>query len=169
MPPNERRGRVHTSTVTVAVLSSPAEAGAGSRLRDSDIVVFTTKDSGPGGQHRNTTESCVVMRHIPTGIEAKAAAKSQHRNRETARRLLEARVHQLSAAGAAKSENGQRRTMVGSGMRGDKIRTYREQDDRVVDHRTNERASLSKLMRSGFDELARLSGVYSSSAPGSRS
>lgn len=149
VPPTERRGRVHTSTVTVAVFQVLPETKW--TLMESDIEVFTTKDSGPGGQHRNKTESCVVMRHRPTGIEAKASAKSQHQNRKTARAMLEARVHAAEEGKAASTRAQVRRQQVGSGMRGDKVRTYRVQDDIVTDHRTGRKARLSRV-RAGFLE-----------------
>lgn len=116
------------------------------RLADRDIEVFTTKDSGPGGQHRNKTESCVVMRHRPTGIEAKAASKSQHDNRRMAREVLEARVADHFAQAAKASTDAARREMVGSGMRGDKIRTYRCQDDVVTDHRSGQKLRLRDVL-----------------------
>lgn len=150
IPPTERRGRVHTSTVTVAVFECAPEAMW--EINERDIEVFTTRDTGPGGQHRNKTESCVVMRHKPTGIEAKAAAKSQHQNRRTARAMLEARVRAFVDTRAAAGLAQNRKLQVGSGMRGDKIRTYREQDDQVSDHRTGRKARLSRV-REGKIEL----------------
>jgi len=152
VPPTEKRGRVHTSTVTVVVLEVPSEGSW--RLRDADIEVFTTRDSGPGGQHRNKTESCVVMRHRPTGIEAKSALKSQHENRRIARELLEARVaaHLQAAAERVRAEN--RRQQAGSGMRGDKVRTYRAQDGTVTDHRTGRRAPLRAVTAGHLELLA---------------
>lgn len=85
IPPTERKDRVHTSTVTVVALLVPEEREW--KLSDKDITIFTTKDSGPGGQHRNKTESCVIMRHIPTGIEAKASSKSQYANKKLPEKL----------------------------------------------------------------------------------
>lgn len=149
VPPTERRGRVHTSTVTVAVFQVLAETEW--TLKESDIEVFTTKDSGPGGQHRNKTESCVVMRHRPTGIEAKASAKSQHQNRRTARAVLEARVRAVEEGRVATSRAMDRRLQVGSGMRGDKVRTYRVQDEIVTDHRSGRKTRLARV-RAGFLE-----------------
>lgn len=144
IPPTERSGRVHTSTVTVAVFEmKPASKFV---LRDSDIEMRTTMDSGPGGQHRNKTESCVVMRHKPTGIEAKAASKSQHRNKQIAREMLEGRVAAYYASQIADREASRRRDMVGSGMRGDKVRTYRVRDDNATDHRSGRKARLSDVL-----------------------
>jgi len=122
-------------------------------LNERDLQTFTTKDSGPGGQHRNKTESCVVMRHIPTGIEAKAASKSQHANRRTARAILEARVAAHLEHIESESRSAARRAMIGSGMRGDKIRTYREQDDSVVDDRSGRRTRLSDIRKNGLEKL----------------
>lgn len=123
-------------------------------LRDADIEVFTTRDSGPGGQHRNTTDSCVVMRHRPTGIEAKAAAKSQHQNRKTARSMLEARVRAVMDERMGREMAADRRRQVGSGMRADKIRTYRQQDDQVTDHRTGCKTRLSKVRAGHLEDLS---------------
>ena len=153
IPPTERSGRVHTSTVTVAVFKVTGK-DAKSVLRDCDIETFTTKDSGPGGQHRNKTESAVIMRHRPTGIEANAASKSQHRNRVTAREILEARVTAYYAAQETEKEATKRRSMVGSGMRGDKIRTYRVRDDQVTDHRNNKKAKLGEILAGRLELLA---------------
>jgi peptide chain release factor 1 len=124
------------------------------QLNDADIEIFTTRDSGPGGQHRNKTESCVVMRHKPTGIQAKAATKSQHRNKVLARQVLEARVSARFAAIDGEKDARNRREQVGSGMRGDKIRTYRVRDDQVTDHRSGAKASLKTVLDGGLESLA---------------
>lgn len=152
IPPTERRGRVHTSTVTVAVFEIVPEKQWA--LKDADIEIFTTRDSGPGGQHRNTTDSCVVMRHRPTGIEAKAAAKSQHQNRKTARSMLEARVRAVMDERMSRDRADDRRRQVGSGMRADKIRTYRQQDDQATDHRTGRKVRLSKIRAGSLEDLS---------------
>lgn len=123
-PPTERRGRVHTSTVTVAVFEAPPEARFS--LDDRDIEVFTARASGPGGQHAAKTDSCVVMRDRPTGIEAKSAAREQHANRRMARLVLEVRVRAHFEAAARRTIGQRRREMLGTGMRADKIRTRTE-------------------------------------------
>lgn len=151
IPPTERSGRVHTSTVTVAVFE--AKEPHQFVLKDGDIYMFTTMDSGPGGQHRNKTESCVVMRHKPTGIEAKSATKSQHRNKQIAREMLEGRVAAHFAAQTQSAESQKRKAMVGTGMRGDKVRTYRTRDDQVTDHRTNKKARLQDVLAGRLDKL----------------
>jgi peptide chain release factor 1 len=142
---------VHTSTVTVAVFEVlPPDRWV---LRDADIEVFTTRDSGPGGQHRNKTESCVVMRHLPTGIQAKSALKSQHQNRQLARASLEARVAACLAERSAAVLAAARKAKVGTGMRADKIRTYRQQDDRVTDHRTGRTARLKAVLAGNLEAI----------------
>lgn len=135
---------MHTSTVTVAAFKlsdTPKFA-----LAERDIKVFRTMDSGPGGQNRNKTESCIVLRHLPTGIEAKSATKSQHRNLAMARQMLEARVAAFHADKAKAAETDSRRAMIGSGMRGDKIRTYRVRDDQVTDHRSGSKMRLQDIL-----------------------
>jgi len=130
IPPTERRGRKHTSTVTVSIL---VDNGPNLQaIRQEDIVTFVTKDSGPGGQHRNKTESCIVMRHKPTGIEAKSAGKSQHQNRKKAFELLKLRVNSYFARIKQGEDFTDRKIQRGSGMRGDKIRTYREFDNTII-------------------------------------
>ena len=142
VPPTERNGRVHTSTVTVVALIIPEKSDWS--LNERDIEVFTKRSSGAGGQHVNKTESCVVMRHVPTGIEAKSALKCQHQNRREARSMLEARVKSLQEKKMYEEISDKRREK-GSGMRGDKIRTYREKDDIVIDHRTDKKYRLKDI------------------------
>lgn len=144
-PPTEKRGRVHTSTVTVAVMDPDKPVGKALNL--SDVEITTTRDSGPGGQNRNKVESCVVAVHRPTGIRVKIAAKSQHRNRALALQVLAGRLYELEREKQHSSRAADRKEQVGSGMRGDKVRTYRTQDDQVVDHRTGQRWRLSNWLR----------------------
>ena len=144
VPPTERRGRVHTSTVTVAVLDPEA---ACEPLAPSEVLIRTARGSGPGGQHRNKTESCVTATHVPTGISARIDLKSQHQSRAVALRVLAAKIAEMRANGSATDRNDSRRRQVGSGMRGDKVRTYREQDDRVSDHRSGRSWSLEQWRR----------------------
>ena len=139
IPPTERKGRVHTSTITVAVL----------HLQDSlvsldmkDVEIETTRGTGPGGQHRNTTDSCVVARHRPTKIQVRVDMRSQHQSRRMALTILAAKIRELNTSAAVDEANKKRKDQIGSGQRGDKIRTYRTQDDQVKDHRTGKRMSL---------------------------
>jgi peptide chain release factor 1 len=145
VPPNDKRGRVQTSTVTVAVLDPDQISRFVLDEREVDIV--TTLGSGPGGQHRNKTESCVVATHRGSGLTVRVDMRSQNQSRTMALRILGARLAELERTRAAASREAERRRQVGSGMRGDKIRTYRTQDDRVTDHRTNAAWSLRRWLR----------------------
>ena len=145
IPPTEKRGRVHTSTVTVAVLEPADETRLTLDPREVDIQ--KTLGTGPGGQHRNKTESCVIATHRPSGTRVRVDLRSQHQSLALALRILEAKLAEEATTGRAAQRNAERRSQVGSGMRGDKIRTYREQDDRVTDHRTNATMRLSLWRR----------------------
>lgn len=116
-------------------------------LREDDIETITTKDSGKGGQHRNKTESCVIMIHRPTGISAKAADRKQGQNKTLARQILENKVAKHYQDIKSQSLNTNRKQQIGSGMRGDKIKTYREKDNVVIDHRTNQKMRLSEILK----------------------
>lgn len=151
-PPNDKRGRVHTSTVTVAVLEEPTEAQFKLDLRD--VEIRTCRGSGAGGQHRNKTESAIQATHVPSGVTVRCEnERSQHQNRDEAFRVLRARLlqHERTAAKNARDQN--RRTQVGTGMRGDKIRTIAVQRDQVTDHRTNRQTTVKKFLRGELDEL----------------
>lgn len=151
VPPTEKRGRRQTSTVTVAVLTESGSQGF--ELDESDLEWDTMRGSGPGGQHRNKTDSCVVLKHVPTGLTVRIDSKSQHRNRELALKVMKARLFQREQEERSSKENDIRQDQLGSGMRGDKRRTYREQDDRVVDHMTGKRASLKRVRRGEIELL----------------
>lgn len=135
MPPNEKRGRVHTSTITVAVLPEPTETQV--ILREADLEFATCRGSGAGGQHRNKTESAVQLKHIPTGLMVRCESeRSQSLNKETARAVLRARLWEITQLALDGKRAYDRKKQVGSGMRGDKRRTIRTQDDVVNDHET---------------------------------
>ena len=144
IPPTEHKGRVHTSTVTVAVLEV-IEKGK-FKLKNNDISIKYSRGSGPGGQHRNKTDSCVLMTHIPTGITARIDGRSQHQNKEVAREILESRVLQAKEEKLYSKMDKDRRNKIGSGQRGDKIRTYRVRDNIVIDHKSNKKISLRKVL-----------------------
>lgn len=126
---------MHTSTITVAVLSEPTAAEL--RFAPGDVERVTCRGSGAGGQHRNKTESAVMLTHRPTGLTVRCESERlQHQNEGTALALLRARLHaaETERRTAARADN--RRRQVGSGMRGDKRRTIRCQEGVVVDHPT---------------------------------
>ena len=137
VPPNERRGRVHTSTVTVAVLEEPTAVEV--PLSESDLVWEMKRGSGPGGQHRNKTESAVVLKHTPSGLIVRCEnERSQRRNRESALLVMRARLLALAQSRIDRERDSTRRGQLGSGMRGDKRRTIRVQDGSVIDHVTGQ-------------------------------
>lgn len=143
IPPTENKGRVHSSTVTVAVLPI-IENIAGLNMRDVDIVA--TRGTGPGGQHRNTTDSCIVATHRPTGITARADMRSQTQSRKNALEVLAARVRHVQAQQVKSAHGAVRKEQVGSGERGDKVRTYRDRDNQVLDHRSGHKWRLTDWM-----------------------
>lgn len=143
VPPTEKRGRVQTSTVTVAVLDPDAVSGSALDYRDVDII--TMRGSGPGGQNRNKTESCVIATHRPTGLQVRIDnERSQHQNKAMAYKVLAARLYEAERERASAQRDQERRQQTGSGQRGDKVRTYRTQDDQVTDHRTGVKVNLRK-------------------------
>ncbi len=153
-PPTERRGRVHTSTVTVAVLEAPQASRACVRVDPKDLHEQFTKGSGAGGQHRNTTDSAVVLTHKPTGTRVRIESeRSQAHNRRIALEVLQARLAEAAETQATAQQNQQRRRQVGSGMRGDKIRTVRVRDNTVRDHRTGKKMSYTKYRKGRFADL----------------
>ena len=152
IPPTERHDRVHTSTVTVAVLPEPAHTELS--LRESDLEWRTCKGSGAGGQHRNKTESAVVLTHRPTQTTVRVESeRSQHQNRATALIALRARLANRQALAHHEGENAARRLQVGSGQRGDKIRTVQVRHGIVTDHRTGSKARLTDYLRGEVERL----------------
>jgi peptide chain release factor 1 len=136
VPPNEKRGRVHTSTVTVAVLDEPSEIEL-PRIAPADLEISTCRASGSGGQHLQKTDSAVQVRHVPTGLVVRSETeRSQSYNRTTALAILRARLHQQLVARANSDRANDRRRQIGSGQRGDKRRTIAVQRDSVIDHVT---------------------------------
>jgi peptide chain release factor 1 len=145
IPPNDRHGRVQSSTVTVALLG--AEAGDASAIAQDDLVWRTCRGSGPGGQHRNKTESAVEVIHRPTGLRVRCdRGRSQHQNRREALAILVERISTQANALRHAAVNDGRRAQIGSGQRGDKIRTIQVQHGWVKDHRTGRRIRLDDFL-----------------------
>ena len=152
VPPTERKGRVHTSTVTVAVIDSIAGETAVT-IPDSDLKVEWYSGTGAGGQHRNKHQNSCRITHIPSGLVATA----QTRSRQNSYNLAIQNIHSELDIAAKMQYNrniaSTRKDQVGSGMRGDKIRTYRFQDDRVQDHITGKTASTKRVLSGNFNLL----------------
>ncbi|MFO0555515.1 MAG: peptide chain release factor-like protein [Polyangiaceae bacterium] len=138
--------------MTVAVLDTSDDGSTKSELSERDVDIQTTRGSGPGGQHRNKTDSCVIATHKPTGLRVRVDMRSQHQSRAMALRILAAKLRDVTQSAAHAARESARREQVGTGMRGDKIRTYRTQDDRVTDHRTNRTFSLKRWSRGDWSE-----------------
>ena len=152
VPPNEKRGRVHTSTVTVAVLEEPKEHEV--KIDPRDLEEHFTRGSGAGGQHRNKTDSCVVLTHTPSGITVRVdGGRSQHINRQTALGVLRARLKVAGDERTTKERNATRRRQVGMGARGDKVRTIAIQRDTVHDHGTGKTMKAKQYLRGNLSLL----------------
>ncbi|HWE05294.1 MAG TPA: peptide chain release factor 1 [Rhizomicrobium sp.] len=154
VPVTEAGGRIHTSAATVAVLPEPEDVDVHVDEKDLKIDVF--RASGAGGQHVNKTESAVRITHLPSGIVvAQQDEKSQHKNRARALKILKAKLFEAERARQASARAAERKGLVGSGDRSERIRTYNFPQGRVTDHRIN--LTLYKLERilSG-DELSEI-------------
>lgn len=117
------------------------------QLRRDDLEIKTTRGSGPGGQHRNKTETAVVVKHKPTGLTVRSEdSRSQEANRQNALALLRARLWEIQQAQVVGRRDALRKAQVGSGMRGDKVRTIRTQDGVVTDHVSGQRWPLGRYL-----------------------
>jgi peptide chain release factor 1 len=137
VPATETQGRIHTSAATVAVMPE-ADDASGVVINPSEVRVDTFRASGAGGQHLNKTDSAVRLTHLPTGIVVECQdARSQHKNREQAWRVLAARIKDKQVREQQAKEASERKSLIGSGDRSDRIRTYNFPQGRVTDHRIN--------------------------------
>jgi peptide chain release factor 1 len=144
VPATETQGRIHTSACTVAVLAEQDEAEA-IKINPSDLRIDTYRASGAGGQHINKTDSAVRITHLPTGIVAECQdGRSQHSNKAQALKVLTARIHEKERSERAAKDAAERKSLVGSGDRSDRIRTYNFPQGRLTDHRIN--LTLYKLL-----------------------
>jgi peptide chain release factor 1 len=144
VPVTEAGGRIHTSAATVAVLPEAEDVDV--QINDKDLSIDVYRAQGAGVQHVNKTESAVRITHLPTGIAvAQQTEKSQHKNKAQAMKLLKAKLYEMERERLDKERSGARRSMVGTGDRSERIRTYNFPQGRVTDHRIN--LTLYKLDR----------------------
>lgn len=150
VPPTERKGRVHTSTVTVAIVDPKTIATV---IRESDLEIEWYSGTGAGGQYRNKHQNSCRITHRPTGITAKSECRSRANSLAEAAAAIQQRVDHTLQNRHNSAVALDRRAQVGTGMRGDKIRTYRFQDDVTQDHVTGHRASTRRVLQGNFDLL----------------
>ena len=153
VPETESQGRIHTSAATVAVLPEPEEPDI--QIEPGDVVEHVSRSSGPGGQSVNKLSSAVKLEHTPTGITVNMQdEKSQHKNRAKAWRILRSRLYEYYQSKERAKRDSQRKTMIGSGDRSQKIRTYNYPQNRLTDHRINlSLYNLEKIMAGDIGEV----------------
>jgi peptide chain release factor 1 len=154
VPATETQGRIHTSACTVAVMPEADEVGD-VELNPADLRIDTFRASGAGGQHINKTDSAVRITHIPTGIVAECQdGRSQHQNKASALRVLAARIKDIQVREQQAKEAATRKSLVGSGDRSERIRTYNYPQGRLTDHRINLTLyKLDAVMQGELDEV----------------
>jgi len=150
VPATESQGRIHTSTITVAVMAEAEEVDV--QINESDLRIDTYRAQGAGGQHVNKTDSAVRITHIPTGtVVAMQEERSQHKNRAKAMKVLRARIYEAQRARLDASRSAERKGQVGTGDRSERIRTYNFPQGRVTDHRIG--LTLHKIERVMLGEM----------------
>jgi peptide chain release factor 1 len=154
VPATESQGRIHTSACTVAILPEPDEVEL-DEIKPADLRVDTFRASGSGGQHVNKTDSAVRLTHLPSGVVVECQdERSQHKNRARAMSLLQAKLLDAKVTEQNTEQAEQRRLLVGSGDRSDRIRTYNFPQGRVTDHRINLTLyKLDEILEGGLDQV----------------
>ncbi len=153
VPATETQGRIHTSTCTVAVMPEAQEVDI--VLKPDELHIQATRSGGPGGQHVNTTDSAVQITHLPTGLQVKCQdGRSQTQNKERGLEILRSKLYEKKVQEEAEKYSAQRRSLIGSGDRSEKIRTYNFPQSRVTDHRVNHTShNLDGIMQGQIDEF----------------
>jgi len=153
VPKTEASGRIHTSTITVAVLPEAEEVDV--KLDERDLKIETMRSGGAGGQHVNKTESAVRMTHLPTGISVHMQEeKSQIKNRAKALKIIRSKLYEMERERLANERAAARKSQVGTGDRSERIRTYNFPQSRVSDHRINYTSHQIEAVMSGdLDEF----------------
>ena len=154
IPKTESQGRIHTSACTVAIIAEADEMNE-VEISNNDVRVDTYRASGAGGQHVNKTDSAVRLTHIPTGIVAECQDnRSQHKNRAKAVSLLKAKIYDMEQKKIQDQQAEERKMLVGSGDRSERIRTYNYPQGRITDHRINlTQYNLAEFMEGDLDTM----------------
>lgn len=154
VPPTERRGKVQTSTITVATMEESSFQELS--IPESDLEYQFTRSGGKGGQNVNKVSSCCILKHLPTGIQIRSESeRQQHQNKILALERLKAKLLELHTSAEIQQRNFSRRNQIGSGMRGDKRRTIRYQDGIVTDHLCNVTLQLKDYLRGNLGKLVK--------------
>ena len=160
VPETETQGRIHTSAATVAIMPEPEEVEVD--INPNDVVEHVSRAGGPGGQSVNKINSAIKLEHIPTGITVSMRdEKSQHKNRSKAWRILRSRIYEHFISKERAERDSQRKAMIGSGDRSQRIRTYNFPQNRLTDHRINLTLySLDKIIAGEMDEVVEALKLY---------
>lgn len=153
VPATETQGRIHTSTVTVAVMPEAQEVDIVLKMEELDIKA--TRSGGPGGQHVNTTDSAVQITHLPTGLQVRCQdGRSQTQNKERGLEILRSKLYERKVQEEADKHSAHRKSQIGSGDRSEKIRTFNFPQSRVTDHRVNHTShNMEGIMQGQIDEF----------------